>query len=160
MENTGNKCYMCRSFVRYYTRGRIQFNQTKYGWCRAKLCDVKGAESCCQFKHKVRTKRSREILRLYLSNLLTEISQLKCCLKRRGMKTCKTCEFCYRLYMRYAWKYDTTKSYYCEERDEIITQFSICKKWRGKILNYDVSAERLNSIQEDIKRIIELLSTE
>ena len=44
MVNKG-KCYKCRSFLRYYTRGRIQFNITKYGWCGTKLCTVEGQSS-------------------------------------------------------------------------------------------------------------------
>lgn len=34
-------------------------------------------ESCCKFKYRVRTKKSREALQLYLSNLLTEIGAIK-----------------------------------------------------------------------------------
>lgn len=76
MENNG-KCYMCKKFIRYYTRGRIQFNRTKYGWCSEKRCSVNSMESCCKFKYRVRTKKSREALQLYLSNLLTEIGAIK-----------------------------------------------------------------------------------
>lgn len=83
MENKG-KCYKCRSFKRYYTRGRIQFNQTKFGWCGTKLCAVKGTESCCAFKLKIRTKKSRETLRLYLSHLLTEIGAIKLLLEEES----------------------------------------------------------------------------
>lgn len=76
MVNKG-KCYKCGSFLRYYTRGRIQFNETKYGWCGTRLCSVMSTDSCCQFKHKMRTKNSRDSLRIYLSHLLTEISAIK-----------------------------------------------------------------------------------
>lgn len=76
MVNKG-KCYKCRSFLRYYTRGRIQFNETKYGWCGTKLCTVEGQSCCCEFKQRIRSKGSRLTLRLYLSGLLTEISAIK-----------------------------------------------------------------------------------
>ena len=76
MENKG-ECYRCRNFIRYYTRGAKQFNQTKFGWCGAKLCTVSNREGCEQYVFKKPTKKSRETLRICLSNLLTEISAIR-----------------------------------------------------------------------------------
>lgn len=72
------------------------------------------------------------------------------------MKICKTCNHCKPLYMRHAWSYNKTRLYYCARRDELLTRFIFCEKWQGKICEYNLSSERLEGVQQDIKTIMRL----
>lgn len=73
------------------------------------------------------------------------------------MKTCKGCAHCYTIYMQCAWRYYKTRTYYCADREELLTHFTPCKKWRGKVRDFDVSPERLTAVQANIAQIIQLL---
>ena len=84
MEYKCTECYRCRNFLRYYTKGVKQYNQTKFGWCGVKRGNVSVHEGCEQFVLKTRTKKSRMLLGYYLENLLTEISFIRMILEQEN----------------------------------------------------------------------------
>ena len=75
--NNNSICYSCKNFERYYTKGVKKFNPEPYGWCCVKLENIHAQENCEQFVLKGRTRKSRTFIRIYLSDILTEISELR-----------------------------------------------------------------------------------
>lgn len=80
MEETIN-CYRCRNFLRYYTKGTTKFSSTKFGWCGVKLCTVESRGECEQYVFKKSSKKSKLILKIQLSNILTELSAIRAMLE-------------------------------------------------------------------------------
>ena len=77
MNNQTDKCYKCRFFCRYYTRGVKQFNRTKFGW-GYKRSEVKDAGDCCEIYIYEPLKRgSKKLVKVCLNDLLTEISEVR-----------------------------------------------------------------------------------
>lgn len=75
--NKCNKCYRCKEFERYYTRGVKRFNKTDYGWCRVKCDAVKAQGSCEKFEVKKIVRKSRFFFEVCLNNMMTDISALR-----------------------------------------------------------------------------------
>ena len=81
MEKKGKHCYACAHLERFYTKGQRRFQRTEIGWCflKRESVDVRG---CCERFQVKKTKReSIRLLRAYLNDLLTEISELRCFLE-------------------------------------------------------------------------------
>ena len=66
-----------QKFYKVLHTGSKAVQSNKFGWCGAKLCTVSNREGCEQYVFKKPTKKSRETLRICLSNLLTEISAIR-----------------------------------------------------------------------------------
>lgn len=72
-----NKCFQCRSFYRYYTKGVKQFNKTKLGWCVEKQDTVKSSGGCDKFVIRTRVCKVSKLVWHTLNDLLTQISELR-----------------------------------------------------------------------------------
>ena len=78
MENKCGKCFRCRYFERYYTKGVKKFVMTDLGACyqrgREAVNKHDGCESYEPRQYKVRSNR---LLRCVLSDILTQISEVR-----------------------------------------------------------------------------------
>lgn len=77
MQEANHKCYMCRHFDRYYTKGIKHFNKATCGWCTDKREIVGIHENCIHYIPRPRNKRVSTLLRISLSELLTEITEVR-----------------------------------------------------------------------------------
>ena len=77
MDGESKQCYMCRNFERYYTKGVKQYSRTKFGYCREKRDNVGIHECCDKYGYRQHAKRTDGSALKYLSDLLTEISELR-----------------------------------------------------------------------------------
>jgi len=82
-----NKCYRCRDFDRYFTKGYTNFDKTNIGWCRKKHGVVNKGESCEFFKTRLYPRRDNKILQITLENLLDEISEIRKILESENDET-------------------------------------------------------------------------
>lgn len=72
-----NKCFQCRSFYRYYTKGVKQFNKTKLGLCVEKQDTVNSNGGCDKFVIRTRVCQVSKLVWHTLNDLLTQISELR-----------------------------------------------------------------------------------
>ncbi len=72
-----NKCYNCRFFDRYFTRGYTKFDKTDIGRCYIMQKVVNKSETCDNFKTRRNTRRENSVLKITLENLLDEISEIR-----------------------------------------------------------------------------------
>ncbi len=78
MSERRGKCVNCRYMDNYYTKGVKSFERTKYGWCCKKACIVNNGGGCEEYVYKASRKKVQEIfLKCYISDLLTEITELR-----------------------------------------------------------------------------------
>ena len=78
MEESFKKCYMCKRFDRFYTKGSKQYNRTKYGWCSEQtgIIDSNG-EGCERFAKRPKQDRRDCMVTYYLSDILSEITEIR-----------------------------------------------------------------------------------
>lgn len=76
MENKG-KCYWCKYFTRYYTKGNKQFNRLKIGWCSNKQEQISSQEGCEHYRYHAPAKPSHRSAFRTLNDLLTELSEIR-----------------------------------------------------------------------------------
>ncbi len=150
------ECYICRHFDRLYIKGNKRYNATKYGYCRVHGKTVQIHEICEKFAKKLYSKKSNKAIRNYLNDLLTEISEVRKVLEEDvAAKKCKDCNACKHAYVRYMLNYQRHGELYCAENDSITVADNACEKWRKKREEeYDLSVQRLDEAEEDIKRLI------
>ena len=77
MEGDGSKCYNCKYFDGYYTKGTVRYDKTKLGWCFKNHCIVKTQETCEHYVYRPRTRKSSRALKMHLSDILTELSEIR-----------------------------------------------------------------------------------
>jgi len=67
------------NFERYFTKKRVQFERSKFGFCCATQENVNIHHSCDQFKYKFRRKKNaiNSMARIRLDNLLTELTVVR-----------------------------------------------------------------------------------
>lgn len=75
MEN--NQCFRCANFQRYYIRKVKHFEKTKLGKCLKEDETVNCMNGCDKFVFRKPKKVDKGLLKIYLGNLLTEISELR-----------------------------------------------------------------------------------
>lgn len=78
-------------------------------------------------------------------------------MSRAGTKKCKSCGECKRLYQKFGYRYWKAKSYYCALREEVTETGNGCERWRTKKCEYDLSKQRFDEVEEDIKLLAEYL---
>ncbi|MDE6442425.1 MAG: hypothetical protein K2L12_06745 [Clostridia bacterium] len=71
------KCYRCKYFDRYYTKGTKHFNLTEIGLCSKKRNIVQKNEGCDGFVVKQHGYRAKIVATRCLNDLLTELSELR-----------------------------------------------------------------------------------
>lgn len=77
METTKTECYRCKFLDRYYIKGVKEFKKTNSGWCCKKQKTVEIHNGCEDFNARSKRKRNERLLRFYLNDLLTEISEIR-----------------------------------------------------------------------------------
>ena len=77
MADKCNLCYRCRYFDRYYIKGVKSFNPTPCGWCCHAAAEVRADGGCEKYAAKKKTKLHEATIRRCLSDILTELSELK-----------------------------------------------------------------------------------
>lgn len=70
-------CSGCKFCDRYYIRGVKKFNKINFGWCCQNHKTVDVHENCKKFECKTKSVKSKRLLRYYLSDILTEISEIR-----------------------------------------------------------------------------------
>lgn len=73
------------------------------------------------------------------------------------MKSCRTCGACRRLYRQY-YTFYPDRLYCCTVHYELTTPQNYCGDWRRAEKEYDLSPARFDSAEQDILRLIQLLS--
>ena len=76
-QKTSQKCFACRNWERYYTKGIKPFEQTKCGWCSQQKDVISSQSGCDHFVRRKYNRRARESLRYYLNRLLAELSSIR-----------------------------------------------------------------------------------
>lgn len=77
MENESKECNRCKYYEPYYTRNTKHFNKTKCGRCSKKRCMVSSHDSCDEHSYKSCTSKSKRVLKLYLNDLLTDLTEIR-----------------------------------------------------------------------------------
>lgn len=77
MADKCNLCYRCRYFDRYYIKGTKSFNPTPCGWCCQAVAEVRADGGCEKYAAKRKTKLHEATICRCLSDILTELSELK-----------------------------------------------------------------------------------
>ena len=74
-------------------------------------------------------------------------------------RSCKNCWFCKTVYRRNGYRLQYSAiypHYYCIEKDTVIDRKNVCGKWQRKKEEYDISPQRFEEVEQDIKFLIEL----
>ena len=74
------------------------------------------------------------------------------------MKTmnCKTCNNCKPVYGReWYWISHIKPKYYCTVCEQLLQREGCCEKWQRKKTEIDISPQRLEEVEQDIKYLIE-----
>ncbi len=75
-------------------------------------------------------------------------------------KTCKSCAFRAQIYRKYGYYISPFKRYFCTETDKYTELTDTCDRWQKKSnADPDLSPERLDKAEEDMKAIIDILKT-
>lgn len=80
MENKENICSKCRHFDRFYIKGVKRYNAIEYGWCCKKVGITETRDTCDNYARKVKSHNSESSIRYVLSDMLTDISEIRCIL--------------------------------------------------------------------------------
>ena len=72
------------------------------------------------------------------------------------MKKCSTCDNCKIVYTKIGVRFWRGKERYCSKYNKLVKKNYDCANWHEKIVEYDVSVERLDSVVEDIGVMINL----
>jgi len=73
-------------------------------------------------------------------------------------KICKFCGNCKTLYRCGRYRLFRIKKYYCVLREEIIDRENSCGKWCKRKVEYDLSPQRFDEVQKDIKELEKFIS--
>ncbi|MDE6613642.1 MAG: hypothetical protein K2K28_03720 [Clostridia bacterium] len=77
MENKNKRCYRCKHFQRYYTKGTKKFDQTKYGRCCEKSDTVSSCDTCDKWKGKSSYKYIKWAAQKALNDILIDIKAIR-----------------------------------------------------------------------------------
>jgi len=77
MENDNIRCYACKRLLRYYIKGKTNFEKTKFGWCREHNNIVDIHSLCDSFERREKRKRIDGIIQNTLNVLLDEITAIR-----------------------------------------------------------------------------------
>ena len=79
---------------------------------------------------------------------------------KRKTRICKFCNECKMIY-RMLYRPYKLNEYYCVKRDKLTELYNNCELWQKKERRgYDLSAERFEKAEEDIKAILSLTKAE
>ncbi len=69
---------------------------------------------------------------------------------------CRDCFACKRLYDYALYQYSARKEYYCIEKEEMVNLEDSCEKWKKRKLEYDLSLQRIDEVENDVKRMMQM----
>ena len=72
-----NRCYRCKHMDRYYVKETTCYRKTRFGRCRKHGENVGIHDGCGEYCPADYRRKSTRLLRFYLSDLLTEISEVR-----------------------------------------------------------------------------------
>ena len=72
-------------------------------------------------------------------------------------KLCKNCNACLKIYRKYHYLFYRYHLNYCIIHDTLTDLENTCDAWQKKAVRFDLSAERFNEIQNDIRTMMHLL---
>ncbi len=72
-------------------------------------------------------------------------------------KKCKTCNNCKRVYDKGLYRYFRWNWHYCTKREEVTELKNGCEEWEKRKTEYDLSPQRFDEVENDIKIITALL---
>ncbi len=75
-------------------------------------------------------------------------------------KACKNCHACHVFYTRYWFQYGLILKHYCNRHNRLTKLTDCCKDWQRKKHEYDLSKERFDAAEENIKYILEHIPEE
>lgn len=77
MEEKNSKCFSCFYFERYYTKEVKHFQKLNFGNCILKRENVSAHGSCDGYRLNSTRKNSKRVLKMYLNDIFTEISEVR-----------------------------------------------------------------------------------
>lgn len=84
MSNKGNRCLNRDYFMCYYVKSVKLFKKTEFGYCIKDIGTVKKDGCCAAYAPKKCRRTPKRSLLYYLSDLLTEISQIRVILEEEA----------------------------------------------------------------------------
>ena len=73
-------------------------------------------------------------------------------------KTCRSCAAFRQTYQKSVCRYWKCKRFYCRLREQLLYEAQGCADWKpAKKCEYDLSSQRLQQVEEDIRRIADLV---
>lgn len=76
---------------------------------------------------------------------------------RKNNMTCKTCGCCKIVYERFYFRYWRGFQYYCTACEKLIGKDGGCAHWRKRKAETDLSAQRFDSVMQDVAFLLEYL---
>lgn len=70
-------------------------------------------------------------------------------------KTCKNCHACRLLFTIYWFDISVILKHYCIRHKRLTELSDVCEDWQKKRVEYDLSKERFDAAEENIKYILE-----
>lgn len=67
---------------------------------------------------------------------------------------CKTCDYCKSLYTMSGFKFWRSKRYFCAWQNKPISVYDGCEKYQARKQRYDLSAQRLAAVADDINALL------
>lgn len=74
-----------------------------------------------------------------------------------GYKKCSTCNSCKRVYERTAYGFMKSNYLYCIYHNKIIDLKYTCNYWSKKEIQYEITVERIDDVEEDVMWLIKHL---
>ena len=73
------------------------------------------------------------------------------------MKKCKSCECCKQVYRQWGFGYYGDKRFYCSACKEMTEPENGCERWKRRIKEVELSAERFDEVEADLVCMYKLL---
>ncbi|MDE5593042.1 MAG: hypothetical protein K2I75_03820 [Clostridiales bacterium] len=67
---------------------------------------------------------------------------------------CQSCDYCKSLYLMYGFRFWRSKRYFCARQNKPISVYDGCDTWQAKKQRYDLSAQRLDEVEDDINALL------
>ena len=84
MEKNIGQCSECRFCDRSFVKRDKRISKINFGWCSQRRSTVEIQENCQKFERNVKKVKSKRLLRCYLSDILTEISEIRMIIKEEN----------------------------------------------------------------------------
>lgn len=72
---------------------------------------------------------------------------------------CKTCDYCKKVYIKFGFRYFHCKRHYCVLLNLLIGIDGGCENWQAQKNEYNLSTQRLHSVEDDIEFIYDYFNS-